>query len=92
MPRKIVEIVCSRIPAQFGLDPIRKIQVLRPMNRGRIGARSPNLDLQAALNGDASKPAVVDFGCSFRSGDKVMQTVNDYDKDVFNGDLGLVHG
>jgi exodeoxyribonuclease V alpha subunit len=88
---KITEIVCRRIPAQFGLDPIREVQVLCPMNRGRIGARSLNLDLQAALNGDPSKPAVVRFGCSFRSGDKVMQTVNDYDKEVFNGDLGFVH-
>jgi exodeoxyribonuclease V alpha subunit len=60
------------------------------MNRGRIGARALNLDLQDALNGDDSKPAVVRFGCSFRSGDKVMQTINDYDKDVFNGDLGFV--
>jgi exodeoxyribonuclease V alpha subunit len=88
---KITEVVYRRIPAQFGLDPIREVQVLCPMNRGRIGARSLNLDLQAALNGDPSKPAVVRFGCSFRSGDKVMQTVNDYDKDVFNGDLGFVH-
>ena len=89
--RKIPEIVCRRIPAQFGVDPIREVQVLCPMNRGRLGARSLNLDLQAALNGDQSKLAVVRFGCSFRSGDKVMQTINDYDKDVFNGDLGFVH-
>src|SRR6202023_4183055 len=46
--------------------------------------------LQAALNVDQSKPSMVRFGCSFRSGDKVMQTINDYDKDVFNGDLGFV--
>ena len=88
---KIVEIVRCRIPAQFGFDPIREVQVLCPMNRGRIGARALNLDLQTALNGDQSKPSVVRFGCSFRSGDKVMQTINDYDKDIFNGDLGFVH-
>jgi exodeoxyribonuclease V alpha subunit len=88
---KIVEIVRGRIPAQFGFDAIREVQVLCPMNRGRIGARALNLDLQAALNGDQSKPSVVRFGCSFRSGDKVMQTINDYDKDIFNGDLGFVH-
>jgi exodeoxyribonuclease V alpha subunit len=88
---KIVEIVRGRIPAQFGFDAIREVQVLCPMNRGRIGARALNLDLQAALNGDQSKPSVVRFGCSFRSGDKVMQTMNDYDKDIFNGDLGFVH-
>src|ERR1700722_13811382 len=87
---KIIEIVRSRIPAGFGLDPIREVQVLCPRNRGRLGARALNLDLQAALNGDQSKPSVVRFGCSFRSGDKVMQTINDYDKDVFNGDLGFV--
>jgi exodeoxyribonuclease V alpha subunit len=60
------------------------------MNRGRLGARALNLDLQAALNGDETKPVVVRFGWSFRVGDKVMQTVNDYDKDIFNGDIGLV--
>ena len=87
---KIIEIVRSRIPARFGLDPIREVQVLCPMNRGRLGARALNLDLQAALNVDQSKPSVVRFGFSFRSGDKVMQTINDYDKDVFNGDLGFV--
>jgi exodeoxyribonuclease V alpha subunit len=56
--RKIVELVHHRIPKQFGLDPIREIQVLCPMNRGRIGARALNLDLQAALDDDQSKPAV----------------------------------
>jgi hypothetical protein len=88
---KIVEIVRGRIPTQLGFDPIREVQVLCPMNRGRLGARALNLDLQAALNGDQNKPSVVRFGCSFRSGDKVMQTINDYDKDIFNGDLGFVH-
>lgn len=89
--RKIVELVQRCIPARFGLDPIHDIQVLCPMNRGRVGARALNLDLQAALNGVESQPAVVRFGYSFRSGDKVMQTINNYDKEVFNGDLGFVH-
>jgi len=88
--RKIIELVQNRISARFGLDPIREVQVLCPMNRGRLGARALNLDLQTALNADQSKPSVTRFGCSFRSGDKVMQTINDYDKDVFNGDLGFV--
>jgi exodeoxyribonuclease V alpha subunit len=87
---KILEIVSNRIPARFGLDPIRDVQVLCPMNRGRLGARSLNLDLQSTLNGDESKPTVARFGWSFRVGDKVMQTANDYDKDVFNGDIGFV--
>ena len=90
--RKIIEIVRNRIPGRFGLDPIRDVQVLCPMNRGRLGTRTLNLDLQAALNGDESKPAVARFGWSFRVDDKVMQTANDYDKDVFNGDIGLVRG
>ena len=87
---KIMEIVRSRIPRRFGLDPIRDVQVLCPMNRGRLGARSLNLDLQLSLNGDESKPTVARFGWSFRVGDKGMQTANDYDKDVFNGDIGFV--
>ena len=90
--RKIIEIIRNRIPGRFGLDPIRDVQVLCPMNRGRLGTRTLNLDLQAALNGDESKPAVARFGWSFRVDDKVMQTANDYDKDVFNGDIGFVRG
>ena len=88
---KIVEIVRSRIPRRFGLDPIRDVQVLCPMNRGRLGARSLNLALQAVLNGDETKPTVVRFGWPFRVGDKIMQIVNDYGKDVFNGDGGFIH-
>src|SRR5262249_21694694 len=89
---KVVEIVCNRIPRRFGLDSIRDVQVLCPMNRGRLGARSLNLALQGALNGDVARPTVVRFGWSFRVGDKVMQIVNDYDKDIFNGDSGFIEG
>jgi exodeoxyribonuclease V alpha subunit len=88
--RKVVEIVSSRIPRRFGLDPIRDVQVLCPMNRGRLGARSLNVALQTALNGDEARPTVVRFGWSFRVGDKIMQIVNDYGKDVFNGDAGFI--
>jgi exodeoxyribonuclease V alpha subunit len=88
--RKILEIVHNRIPKRFGLDPIRDVQVLCPMNRGGLGARMLNLELQAALNGDESRPAITRFGWSYRVGDKVTQTANDYDKDVFNGDIGFV--
>ncbi len=88
--RKILEIVHNRIPKRFGLDPIRDVQILCPMNRGDLGARMLNLELQAALNGDESRPAITRFGWSYRVGDKVMQTANDYDKDVFNGDIGFV--
>lgn len=86
---KVVEIVRDRIPRRFGLDPIRDIQVLCPMQRGALGARSLNADLQKALNPDP--PAKVEkFGSLFAPGDKIMQTENDYDRDVFNGDLGTV--
>ena len=86
---KIVEIVKDRIPARFGLDPVRDVQVLCPMNRGRLGARSLNLELQQALN-PPGEGAIERFGWTFGVGDKVMQAENDYDKDVYNGDLGFV--
>jgi exodeoxyribonuclease V alpha subunit len=86
---KIIEIVRDRIPARFGLDPIRDIQVLCPMNRGGLGARALNLELQKMLN-PPDEYAVQRFGWTFGVGDKVMQVENDYDKDVYNGDLGLV--
>jgi hypothetical protein len=86
---KLVEIVRDRIPRRFGLDPLRDIQVLCPMQRGALGARAVNADLQKALNPDP--PAKVEkFGSIVALGDKVMQSENDYDRDVFNGDLGTV--
>ena len=86
---KIVEIVRDRISARFGLDPIRDIQVLCPMNRGGLGARSLNLELQRVLN-PPDENAVQRFGWTFGVGDKVMQVENDYDKEVYNGDLGFI--
>jgi exodeoxyribonuclease V alpha subunit len=85
----IVELVKTRIPCRFGLDPIRDIQVLCPMNRGGVGARSLNIELQAALN-PAGERKVERFGWVFAPGDKVMQIENDYDKEVYNGDIGYV--
>jgi exodeoxyribonuclease V alpha subunit len=88
---KIVELVKTRIPRRFGLDPIRDIQVLCPMQRGGIGARALNVELQKVLNsGTASQSSVERFGYTYRVGDKVMQTENDYEKEVFNGDIGFV--
>jgi exodeoxyribonuclease V alpha subunit len=72
-----------------GLDPIRDIQVLCPMNRGGIGARALNIELQAALN-PAGERKVERFGWTFAPGDKVMQIENDYDKEVYNGDIGYI--
>jgi exodeoxyribonuclease V alpha subunit len=86
---KIVEIVKDRIPARFGLDPIREIQVLCPMNRGGLGARSLNLELQRVLN-PPDEASIQRFGWAFGAGDKVMQVENDYDKEVYNGDLGFI--
>jgi exodeoxyribonuclease V alpha subunit len=86
---KIVQIVRERIPARYGLDPIRDIQVLCPMNRGGLGARSLNIDLQQALN-PPGEMRVECFGSTYGIGDKVMQVENDYDKEVYNGDLGVV--
>ena len=82
-------MVSHRIPARFGLDPVRDIQVLCPMNRGSLGARSLNIALQAALNPPGAVQ-VLRFGWTFGPGDKVMQVTNDYDRDVFNGDLGII--
>jgi exodeoxyribonuclease V alpha subunit len=84
----IVELCTRRIPRRFGLDPMGEIQVLCPMNRGSVGASALNSRLQEALipNGRS----VTRFARTFREGDRVLQTVNDYDKGVFNGDLGRV--
>ena len=87
--QRIVELVKTRIPQRFGLDPIRDIQVLCPMNRGGVGARSLNIELQAVLNPPGERK-VERFGWSFAPGDKVMQIENDYDKDVYNGDIGYI--
>src|ERR1700674_11285 len=88
---RIIELVKTRIPRRFGLDPIRDIQVLCPMNRGGVGARSLNIELQAALN-PAGDNKVERFGWTFAPGDKVMQIENDYDKEVYNGDIGYIDG
>jgi exodeoxyribonuclease V alpha subunit len=86
---RIIELVKTRIPQRFGLDSIRDIQVLCPMNRGGVGARSLNIELQAALN-PAGERKVERFGWTFATGDKVMQIENDYDKEVYNGDIGYI--
>jgi exodeoxyribonuclease V alpha subunit len=87
--RKVLAVVRERIPKRFGLDSIRDVQVLCPMNRGGLGARSLNIELQKALNPPGNN-RIDRFGWTFCPGDKVMQIENDYDKDVYNGDLGIV--
>jgi exodeoxyribonuclease V alpha subunit len=86
----VLELVRDRIPSRFGLDPVRDVQVLTPMHRGDAGAMALNESLQNALNphGDA----LTRGPRTFRVGDKVMQLRNDYDKSVFNGDIGVLAG
>ena len=87
----LLAMVKTRIPAKFRLDPIRDIQVLCPMNRGSLGIRELNVRLQNELNpARMDEPVVEKFGWQFRPRDKVIQTENDYDKDVFNGDIGQI--
>jgi exodeoxyribonuclease V alpha subunit len=86
---KVVEIVRDRIPRRFGMDAVGDVQVLCPMQRGALGARALNADLQKALNPNPAD-RIERFGSVFAPGDKIMQTENDYDREVFNGDLGRV--
>src|SRR5450759_3449567 len=86
---RLLQIVGERIPARFGLDPVRDVQVLCPMNRGALGARALNVSLQQLLN-PGREPHIERFGWVYAVGDKVMQIENDYDKDVYNGDLGFI--
>ena len=87
--RRLLAVVRDRVPARFGLDPVRDVQVLCPMNRGSLGARALNAELQRALN-PPGEVRVERFGWTFGPGDKVMQVANSYERDVFNGDLGIV--
>ncbi len=88
---RILTLVRERIPRRFGLDPVRDVQLLTPMNRTELGTQALNLRLQEVLNAARDGKAEVQrFGWCFREGDKVMQAQNDYDKDVFNGDVGRV--
>ncbi|MEB2288302.1 MAG: ATP-dependent RecD-like DNA helicase [Anaerolineae bacterium] len=90
----LVEIVQKRIPARFGLDALADVQVLAPMYRGPLGVTALNDVLQETLNPNPSgrKAERRLAGRLFRVGDKVIQTRNNYEKDVFNGDIGRVHG
>jgi exodeoxyribonuclease V alpha subunit len=85
----LITLIRDRIPQRFGLDARADVQVLTPMNRGRLGAHSLNTALQEALNAPREFTLEAEcFGTLFRAGDKVIQTRNNYDKDVFNGDIG----
>ena len=86
---RLIEVVTKRIPARFGFNPVRDVQVLTPMQRGVLGARNLNHELQAVLNPNP-RISVERFGWRFSPGDRVMESQNDYDREVFNGDLGTV--
>jgi exodeoxyribonuclease V alpha subunit len=86
---KLIQLITERIPKRFGLHPVRDVQVLTPMNRGGLGARALNVELQKVLNAKA-EPKITRFGTTFAPGDKVIQIVNNYDKEVFNGDIGQI--
>ncbi|MEI6349958.1 MAG: ATP-dependent RecD-like DNA helicase [Verrucomicrobiota bacterium] len=87
----VVKIARERVPAKLRCDPIRDVQVLCPMNTGSLGTREMNRVLQDALNPvRPHEPVVEKFGWEFRLRDKAIQTRNNYDKEVFNGDIGQV--
>jgi exodeoxyribonuclease V alpha subunit len=85
----VVEILSERIPERFGLDPLLDVQVLAPTNRGPVGTRELNEALRARLN--PAPAAVVERGeRRFAVGDRIMQVENDYDREVYNGDVGRI--
>ncbi len=86
---KVVRFVKHTIPTRFKLNPITDTQVLCPMQRGGCGARSLNIELQKALNPNHTQ-AIEKYGQLYSVGDKVMQTENNYDKEVYNGDIGFI--
>ncbi len=93
-PQKVLEMIITlvkeRIPKRFGLDSIDDIQVLTPMHRGIVGGLNLNAELQKALN--PGEEGIARMGRLYRTGDKVMQVANNYDKEVYNGDIGRITG
>ena len=83
----IIGLVRDRLPKTYGY-PSKEVQVLTPMQRGTVGAGNLNIELQNALN--PTGPSLARGGYTFRQGDKVMQIRNNYDKNVFNGDIGYI--
>ncbi|HVV00663.1 MAG TPA: ATP-binding domain-containing protein, partial [Verrucomicrobiae bacterium] len=87
----LLDVMRKRVPEKFGFDPVGDVQVLSPMNRGSLGVRELNARLQGELNPlRDGEPFVEKFGYEFRARDKVIQTENNYDKEVFNGDIGRI--
>jgi exodeoxyribonuclease V alpha subunit len=86
--QNILDLCSETIPRKFRFHPLREIQVLAPMHKGIIGVANLNIELQKRLN--PGQPGITHGAWNFRLGDKVMQIVNNYDKDVFNGDIGWI--
>ena len=86
---RLLQVVTERIPRRFGFDPMTDLQVLTPGRRGGLGATALNAELQSRLNPDSSA-RITRFGTTYARGDKVLQTANDYQKEVFNGDIGHI--
>ncbi|MEK6672236.1 MAG: ATP-dependent RecD-like DNA helicase [Nitrospirota bacterium] len=88
--KKVIELCAEKIPNRFGYDPVNDIQVITPMHRGTIGTANLNAELQKALN--PSTEELAHAGKKLRKGDKAMQIRNNYDKEVYNGDIGRIAG
>ena len=86
--QRAIDFMTTRIPRKFGLDPLADVQILTPMRRNLLGTENLNVELQKALN--PTGDAIIRGGTTFRVGDRVMQLRNNYDKDVYNGDVGFV--
>jgi len=86
----VIELISDRIPKSFGFNPLEDVQVLTPMHRGELGTTALNLAMQEAIGGKAGSPEIKRGTRCYRVGDKVMQIRNNYDKEVFNGDVGIV--
>ena len=86
--KRAIEFMQTRIPRKFGMDPLQDVQVLVPMRKNVLGTDNLNFEIQKALN--PTGDSILRGGTLFRVGDRVMQLRNNYDKDVFNGDIGFV--
>jgi len=86
--QRMLSLVTDRIPKRFGFNPMTEVQILTPMRRNQLGAENLNAVVQSALN--PVGPHIDRFGRKYRRGDRVMQIRNNYDKEVFNGDIGWI--
>lgn len=86
---QLIDVVARRLPRHYAYDPVRDIQVLSPMNRGGLGTQSLNRELQSCLN-TCRGTSIKRMSLTLYPGDKVIQMTNNYDKEVFNGDIGFV--